>query len=92
MIKKSAQPHKKHVPVRTCIICRGKNDKRTLTRLVRTDAGVQIDLSGKMNGRGAYLCDSKSCWERAMKTHLLDKALKMTLTSEDHERLQQAMR
>lgn len=89
---KNTQPHQKHIPVRTCIVCRTKDDKRALIRLVRTDTGVQIDRSGKMNGRGAYLCNSESCWERAVKTHVLEKALKMTLTTEDRERLQQAMR
>lgn len=91
MEKPKSSPSRKHIPTRMCIVCREKDEKRTLTRLVRTDSGIQIDASGKMNGRGAYLCHSKSCWERAMKTSVLDKALRMTLTDEDRERLKQAM-
>jgi len=80
----------KHTPVRTCVVCREKDNKRTLTRVVRTEQGVQIDPSGKMNGRGAYLCDRESCWERAVSSDVLSRALRTTLTAEDRERLKQA--
>ncbi len=83
-------PAQKHVPVRMCVVCRDKAGKRALTRVVRTEAGLQIDPSGKMNGRGAYLCDRVSCWDTAVKTDLLAKALRMSLTEEDRERLRRA--
>ena len=79
----------KHVPIRTCVICREKAGKRTLTRIVRTSEGVMVDESSKMNGRGAYLCDQEACWEKAVKTEILAKALKTTLSAADRERLQQ---
>ncbi|MCS7071921.1 MAG: YlxR family protein [Anaerolinea sp.] len=78
---------RKHVPIRTCVVCREKAGKRTLVRLVRTESGIQIDPSGKMNGRGAYLCEQPGCWERAMTTDVLARALRTTLTDEDRERL-----
>lgn len=84
-------PRRKHIPQRTCVICREKDAKRQLTRIVRTENGIVIDRSGKMNGRGAYLCDQASCWERAVNTDILGKALRMTLTAEDRQRLQQAI-
>lgn len=80
----------KHTPVRTCVVCRAKGDKRALTRLVRTEHGVFIDPTGKMNGRGAYLCDQESCWERALNGGVLNGALRTTLTEEDRNRLHQA--
>lgn len=80
----------KHVPVRTCIVCREKAGKRTLTRLVRTPDGVFVDPTGKMNGRGAYVCDQEVCWERAVNTEILAKALKTTLSAADRERLNDA--
>ena len=83
------QGHTKHVPMRTCIVCRDKTNKRALVRVVRTEQGIQIDPTGKMNGRGAYLCDRTSCWERAVKTDILSKALRTSLTAEDRHRLQQ---
>lgn len=81
---------RKHVPMRTCVVCRDKTGKRALVRLVRTEHGVVIDPSGKLNGRGAYLCERESCWQRALTTDVLDKALRVTLTTEDRERLQMA--
>ena len=83
-------PTRKHVPVRMCVVCRDKAGKRALTRVVRTEQGLQVDSSGKMNGRGAYLCDREACWETAVKTDLLAKALRMPLTEEDRERLRRA--
>lgn len=93
MNKQHPLPHKhKHVPQRTCIVCRETNAKRTLTRIVRTaDVGVQIDRTGKMNGRGAYLCDKRTCWKRALETDVLAKALRTELTDADRQHLQEAM-
>lgn len=82
----------KHIPMRTCVVCRDKADKRTLIRVVRTENGLQIDPSGKLDGRGAYLCDQQSCWERAASGDVLNHALRMTLTDEDRKRLLQAIR
>lgn len=77
---------RKHIPQRTCIICRRVLPKRELTRVVRTpDAGVQIDRTGKLAGRGAYICSTPSCWEKAARSEALNKALKASLTSEERE-------
>lgn len=88
---KPIQPRHKHTPIRTCVVCREREAKRTLTRVVRTPSGVLIDKTGKMDGRGAYLCDQRSCWERAVRTDILNKALRTVMTDEDRERLQQAI-
>ena len=81
MSKNQSRPSK-HVPQRTCIVCREKFDKRRLTRIVRTpDEGVVVDFTGKRNGRGAYLCDQVSCWDIALeKTQLLNQALMTEVT------------
>jgi uncharacterized protein len=81
----------KHVPIRTCVVCREKDAKRTLMRVVRTEDGVQVDATGKMNGRGAYVCERQACWERAVSSDVLAKALRTTLTDTDRTRLRQAM-
>jgi predicted RNA-binding protein YlxR (DUF448 family) len=88
MAGKPAKP--KHVPQRTCVGCRAVLAKRTLIRIVRQPDGVFIDPTGKMNGRGAYLHDLKSCWERGLKGGLAN-GLKMTLTLEDRQRLESFM-
>lgn len=81
------QRKRKHVPQRTCVGCRTVQPKRSMIRLVRTPEGVQIDLTGRQPGRGAYLHDSPACWEKGLKGSLA-RALKTTLTPEDIERLQ----
>jgi hypothetical protein len=55
-----------------------------LIRIVRTpQQGVQIDPTGKLAGRGAYLCQARVCWQKAMKSSALDRALKTTLTVDE---------
>ncbi len=64
-------------PQRTCISCGNETDKRLLVRLVRgADGKVAIDLKGKANGRGAYLCYKKECWEKALKKDKLEHVFK----------------
>ena len=70
--------------------CRTVLAKRTLTRIVRQPDGVFIDPSGKINGRGAYLHNQKSCWERGLKGALAN-ALKVSLTPQDRQRLENFM-
>jgi len=71
----------KHVPMRTCIVCRQSLPKRELVRIVRTpDSGVVIDPTGKQPGRGAYICRRKVCWEDTLKKKSVEYALKTTLS------------
>jgi uncharacterized protein len=72
----------KHVPQRTCVGCRQVLAKRTLVRIVRTGEGVKIDPTGKLAGRGAYLHNTRSCWESGLKGALAH-ALKTNLTDQD---------
>jgi len=78
----------KHVPQRTCVGCREVLPKRKMVRIVRTADGVQIDPTGKLAGRGAYLHDQRECWERGLKGALAH-ALKTSLTQEDRARLEE---
>jgi predicted RNA-binding protein YlxR (DUF448 family) len=84
--------NRKHIPQRTCVVCRETAAKRALVRVVRTaDQGVQLDLTGKKNGRGAYVCTRPECWQRAFTSTVLDKALRTTLTEDERVRLSEAM-
>jgi predicted RNA-binding protein YlxR (DUF448 family) len=77
-------PRPKHTPQRTCVVCRSERGKRELVRIVRVLAGtVQVDPTGKVAGRGAYLCKVRTCWENPALAHKLNAALKTTLTPED---------
>ena len=60
--------------------------KRSLIRIVRTPEGVKVDPTGKLAGRGAYLHDQRSCWERGLKGALAN-ALKTELSTADRETL-----
>ena len=83
-------PRPKHVPQRMCVACREHSAKRTLIRLVRTPEGTaEVDPTGKRNGRGAYLCDRPECWEKALKTGLLSRALNITLSQDNINALRQ---
>lgn len=80
----------KHVPQRTCVGCREVMAKRALIRIVRGDGGVQIDPTGKLPGRGAYLHDINSCWAKGLKGSLAH-ALRTTLNEQDLDALKSHM-
>ena len=77
-------------PIRTCVACRTSGDKQTLTRIVRTPEGkVTLDPTGKMAGRGAYLCSSRECLRRALKEKRLSRALRTELPEETIRQLEE---
>ena len=77
----------RHVPMRTCVVCREKKPKHELLRIVRTPEGeVLVDASGKLNGRGGYVC-TKDHWGEAGLRAKLGHSLHLELTQADIERL-----
>ena len=67
-------------PERTCIGCGEVKPKREMLRIVRTPEGdIRADVTGRMNGRGAYLCRNGSCLALAIKKHGLERAFKMAV-------------
>lgn len=78
----------KHIPQRTCVGCRTTGEKRAFLRAVRTPEGtVEVDPTGKRNGRGAYLCPRSACWEEALKKGRLARALRTSISPQDLEQL-----
>ena len=78
----------KKIPQRQCMGCRERMDKRQLIRVVRTPEGnVQLDFSGKLNGRGAYICPKAECLKKAQKAKSLDRSLEVAIPEEVYERL-----
>ena len=76
-------------PTRTCVACRAVRPKRDLVRVVRTPAGaVAFDGSGRMAGRGAYLCADGTCWATALKRHSIERALDAPLPPELRAKLE----
>ena len=77
-------------PQRTCVACRSSSGKRELIRVVRNSTGsVEVDLTGKKAGRGAYICPRSACWQSALKKGRLDAALRTTLSADDKLKLVQ---
>lgn len=81
---------RKHVPQRTCIGCRQVQAKRNLIRVVRSPEGIRIDPKGKLAGRGAYLHDTQSCWQRGLDGELA-YALKTEINAKDMAVLKEYM-
>ena len=73
----------KKVPVRMCVACREGKPKKELIRIVKNKEGVVgVDLTGKAQGRGAYLCPAVECLEKAVKSRALQRALECELSEE----------
>lgn len=80
--------NKKKIPLRSCIVTREKLPKGELIRIVRTpDGNVIIDLTGKANGRGAYLKKEKDVIEKAKKSKILNRVLEVEVKDEIFEQL-----
>ncbi len=77
------------MPQRTCLGCRQVKSKGELIRVVNNGGKADLDLSGKKPGRGAYVCPSGSCWEKAFKGNRLENALKAQVLQEDKVKLLQ---
>ena len=78
----------KKIPMRSCVVTHEKLPKKELVRVVRTpDGNVIVDLTGKANGRGAYLKKSVEVIDKAYKTKVLDKILEVNVPDSIYEEL-----
>lgn len=78
----------KTIPMRQCMGCRERKAKREMLRVVRmTDGNVSLDFSGKLNGRGAYICPDPECLKRARKSRALDRSLEVEIPETVYDRL-----
>ena len=78
----------KKKPARTCMACNEQQEKQELIRIVRSKDGViEVDLSGKKSGRGAYICKKEECLEKIMKSKRLERIFEQEISSEIYESL-----
>ena len=63
----------KKVPIRTCIACKTTKPKKELIRVVKFNDEIKLDLTGKLNGRGAYVCNDENCIKKLKKQKLLNR-------------------
>ncbi|MFI3209248.1 MAG: YlxR family protein [Eubacteriales bacterium] len=82
----------KKVPMRKCVGCGEMKNKKELIRVIRTQENAfLLDATGKQNGRGAYICNSAECLEKAMKTKGLERSFKTNIPKEVYTQLQEEM-
>lgn len=82
----------KKIPQRSCVVCRQKKDKNELIRIVKNKENeVSIDKTGKKEGRGAYICDSIECLEKAIKSKTLKKVLEVDIDEKIYENIRESI-
>jgi len=79
----------KKIPLRMCVVCRQSKPKKDLVRIVKTDNGFVVDKTGKMNGRGTYICNHIDCLEKLSKQKLLNKVFKCNIDNTIYENLRE---
>lgn len=78
----------KKIPQRKCVVCGQIKDKNDLLRIVKNkEEGIIVDESGRKNGRGAYICKTKECLEKAKKTNKLAKVFKTEVNNDLYEEI-----
>ena len=78
---------------RMCTGCGEMFDKRTLVRVVKSPEGeVSLDLTGKKNGRGAYVCNSLECLKKARKRKAFERAFSMKIEDEIYDKMEEEIR
>ena len=82
----------KKIAQRQCMGCRERKNKRDMLRVVRgTDGEVSLDFSGKLNGRGAYVCPDPECLKKARKSRALERCLEVAIPEEVYDRMEKEM-
>ena len=80
------------IPMRKCVGCGEMKPKKELMRVLRTaEEEFVLDATGKKNGRGAYLCCSKECFQKAVKNKGLERSFKQAIPADVYERLEKEM-
>ncbi len=82
----------KKIPMRKCIACGIQKPKKELIRVVKNNADeVSVDFTGKANGRGAYICNDKKCFELAIKKNAFNRALETKIEDAVFEKLKERL-
>ncbi|MDO5406803.1 MAG: YlxR family protein [Eubacteriales bacterium] len=82
----------KKVPQRQCIGCGEMKNKKEMIRILKTPEGeFTVDATGRKNGRGAYICPSMDCFQKAVKGRGLERSFKMAIPKEVYETLEKEM-
>ena len=79
----------KKIPLRQCVGCGEMKGKKEMMRVLKTPEDIiTLDITGKKNGRGAYLCISKECLTKARKNKGLERSFKMSIPNDVYDSLE----
>ena len=79
----------KKIPLRQCVGCNEMKSKKEMLRVLKTtEDEIILDTTGKLNGRGAYLCKNIECLKKAMKKKGIERSLKMNIDKSVYENLE----
>jgi len=82
----------KKIPLRKCIVCNERKEKKDLIRIVKNNEGeVFVDMNGKSNGRGAYICNSRECLDKAFKSKAFNRAFKTNISADVYNSLKEEL-
>lgn len=82
----------KKIPARLCLGCQEQKPKKELVRIVRSPEGeFSVDMTGKKSGRGAYICNSKECFEKAVKEHRFERSFKGAIDRAVYDKLREQL-
>lgn len=82
----------KKVPLRQCIGCQEMKEKKGMVRVIKTpEETIELDITGRKNGRGAYICPRMECFMKARKSKGLERSLKTSIPQEVYEELEREM-
>lgn len=79
----------KKVPMRTCIACKASKPKKELVRIVKNENNFDMDFTGKLSGRGSYICNNDDCFALMLKTKSLSKSYKQNIPQEVYDKLKE---
>jgi predicted RNA-binding protein YlxR (DUF448 family) len=82
----------KKIPARRCVACNEQKEKNNLLRIVKTPEGsIEIDQTGKKNGRGAYICKNIDCLNKIKKSKRLEKNLDISIDDDFYEEIRRTI-
>ena len=82
----------KKIPTRKCVGCGEMKEKKELIRIIKTpEDEILLDVTGKANGRGAYLCNSAECFRKAVRNKGLERSLKASIPADVLERIEKEL-
>ena len=79
----------KKVPMRTCVVCKANKPKKELLRVVKMGDEINLDLTGRANGRGAYVCNCEECIKKLKKTKALSRAFSMEVPDQVYLKIEE---